>query len=186
MFTWRIILIATLFASYLAYVALFYTAQRHILFPGQHLPPLGSLALTQSGIESIWLEVTQGKVEAWYLSPLGEISADQIPVIIMAHGNGEVIDFWVEPMRAIRKQGFGVLLIEYPGYGRSAGKPSQESITETMLLGYDWLVDRPEVDKDRVILFGRSLGGGAVSQLAAQRSSAALILFSTFRAGVVE
>ena len=184
MFSWRIILIATLFASYLAYVALFYLAQRHILFPGQHLPAV-STVLIQSGVESIWLETTQGKVEMWYLAPMGaspdQASPDQIPTLIMAHGNGELIDIWIEPMQALRKQGFGVLLIEYPGYGRSAGKPSLESINETMLLGYDWLVDRPEVDPERIVLFGRSIGGGAISLLADQRPSAALILFSTFQ-----
>jgi len=70
--------------------------------------------------------------------------------------------------------------VEYPGYGRSAGSPSQKSITQTFLAAYDALSNRKDVDPSRIILFGRSLGGGAVCALAARRPSAALILMSTF------
>jgi hypothetical protein len=45
---------------------------------------------------------------------------------------------------------------------------------------YDALVARKDVDPSRIVLFGRSLGGGAVCALAAKRPSAALILLSTF------
>jgi hypothetical protein len=76
--------------------------------------------------------------------------------------------------------GMGLLLVEYPGYGRSAGSPSQESIAEAFTLAYDRLSARPEVDPGRIVLFGRSLGGGAVCDLAQKRPSAALILMSCF------
>jgi len=181
MLTWRIALILTIVCAYAAYVGLFYIVQRNLIFPGQHWPALPAYAPTQEGIDAIWLETSQGKVEAWYLSPIGEPQEQKIPTMIMTHGNGEMIDMWVEPAREVRRQGFGVLLIEYPGYGRSAGKPSQAGITEAMLLGYDWLVAQPQIDPDKIVIFGRSIGGGAACALAAQRPSAALILFSTFQ-----
>ena len=74
----------------------------------------------------------------------------------------------------------GVLLVEYPGYGRSRGTPSQRSITEAFVVAYDMLVHRKDVDGSRIILMGRSVGGGAVCALAARRPSAALVLISTF------
>jgi hypothetical protein len=76
--------------------------------------------------------------------------------------------------------GMGLLLVEYPGYGRSAGSPSQERITDVFTAAYDTIVKRPAVDASRIVLFGRSLGGGAVCQLADRRPSAAMILMSAF------
>jgi hypothetical protein len=76
--------------------------------------------------------------------------------------------------------GMGVLLVEYPGYGRSEGAPSQEKIAEVFRRAYDRLADRPEIDAKRIVLFGRSLGGGAVCDLTRHRNARALILVSTF------
>ena len=74
----------------------------------------------------------------------------------------------------------GVLLIEYPGYGRSGGSPSQESITATMLSAHDFLTRQSDVDRDRLVAYGRSLGGGAACALMTRRPIAALVLESSF------
>ena len=76
--------------------------------------------------------------------------------------------------------GVGVLLLEYPGYGRSEGVPTQRSITEAAVRAFDRLVALPEVDPARVIGLGRSLGGGVVCSLARERELAALVLQSSF------
>ena len=73
-----------------------------------------------------------------------------------------------------------MLLVEYPGYGRSEGRPSRSSIGETLLTAYDWLVTREDVDPKRIVGMGRSLGSGAVTDLAMERSLGALILISPF------
>ena len=103
------------------------------------------------------------------------------PLLLYAHGNGELIDYWAgdefEPLRAA---GVSVLLVEYPGYGRSSGSPSQASIAQSMVAAFDWAVAQPGVDRARVVGYGRSLGGGAVCALARERPLAALVLESTF------
>jgi pimeloyl-ACP methyl ester carboxylesterase len=76
--------------------------------------------------------------------------------------------------------GFGILLVEYPGYGRSQGEPTYQAIRESFLLAYDTIIRHPQVDPQRIILFGHSVGGGAVSILAAERPSSGMILLSTF------
>jgi hypothetical protein len=50
------------------------------------------------------------------------------PVMNFGHGNGEVIDYWITAFDGFRERGIGVLLVEYPGYGRSTGSPSGVSI----------------------------------------------------------
>jgi fermentation-respiration switch protein FrsA (DUF1100 family) len=133
-----------------------------------------------SGLEKIWLDTSYGKIEAWFLPPAPGHGSKSAPAVIFAHGNAELIDFWPEELMEFTRLGIGVLLVEYPGYGRSEGKPSQRNITEAFVAAYDTLIARKDVDPSRIILFGRSLGGGAVCALAAERPSAALILQSTF------
>jgi uncharacterized protein len=70
--------------------------------------------------------------------------------------------------------------LEYPGYGRSGGRPSRASITAAMRAAYDTLAARPEVDARRIVACGRSLGGAAVCDLSRERPLAALVLVSTF------
>ena len=102
------------------------------------------------------------------------------PLIIYTHGNGELIDHWVEPFARITAAGLGVLLVEYPGYGRSGGRPNQRSISEATLAAYDFALTRAEVDAGRIVAYGRSLGGAAACILAANRPIAALVLESSF------
>ncbi len=114
------------------------------------------------------------------MPPLKRKQGERRPLVIFFHGNGEVIDYLPEQLEGFRELGMGVLLVEYPGYGRSSGEPSEKSITETAVSAYDTILQRDDVDTGRIVLFGRSLGGGAACALAARRPSAALILQSTF------
>lgn len=165
---------------YLAWCGLLFLFQRQIVFPGVGIhAPASSAADYFPGLERVWLKTAYGKVESWFLPPF-QRDAGPAPALIFAHGNGELIDFWPEQFESLRRLGMGVLLVEYPGYGRSEGEPSQETVTETFVTAYDTLVARQGVDPSRVVLLGRSLGGGAVCALAAKRPAAALILLSTF------
>jgi hypothetical protein len=163
---------------YAAYCALLFFAQRQVLFPRYMIPTPAALDLKAMGIEPLWLETSFGRVEAWYLPP--KPAGKPSPAVIFGHGNGELIDYWPNELRRFAAMGVGLLLVEYPGYGRSAGSPSQAGISETFTLAYDVLAARKDVDPGRILLFGRSLGGGAVCDLALRRPSAALILMSAF------
>jgi pimeloyl-ACP methyl ester carboxylesterase len=149
------------------------------MYPGTHLEPHENIRSLVQDIERIWLHTSSGRVEAWYLPP--EKKSDRpSPVVIFAHGNGELIDYRPGEFSDFTQAGIGVLLVEYPGYGRSEGSPSEKSITEAFVTAYDTIAARSDVDTGKIILFGRSLGGGAVCALTARRPCAALILQSTF------
>ena len=162
---------------YLCYCALLFVMQRRILFPR---PPFAAhpRAVDVPQLEKIWLTTSVGQVEAWFLPP--ENTTGPAPALIYAHGNAGLIDFWPESFHTLARRGIGALLVEYPGYGRSQGDPSQQNIAATLVTAYDHLSARADVDSARIILLGRSLGGGAICTLAAQRPSAALVLVSTF------
>jgi uncharacterized protein len=158
-----------------AYWTLLFFAQRSVLFPR---PPLGGAPPRPGYAEQIWLETTFGRVEAWYLPPMGP--AGPSPLLLFTHGNGELIDYWPGEFDEPRGWGVGVLLVEYAGYGRSAGSPSQVSITEGMLAAYDWAHRRQDIDQSRIIPYGRSLGGAAAAVLSTKRPVPALIFESAF------
>lgn len=170
--TWTIFL-------YLAYCGFLFMMQRQMLFP-RYLIETPSNNEDISGLEKIWIDTSFGKVETWFLPPADSRVSGPVPAVIFAHGNGELIDFWPSELKKFNRFGIGVLLVEYPGYGRSAGTPSQKSITEAFAGAYDALVAREDVDPSRIVLLGRSVGGGAICTLAVNRPSAALILMSTF------
>jgi len=159
--------------------------QRQIIFPRSHIPYSSGAEKADPGIEKIWLTTHSGNFETWFMPPLNtnlskRALAKPAPAVIFGHGNAELIDFCPEELKVFTRIGIGVLLIEYPGYGRSEGSPSQKNISYAFDAGYNYLVSRKDVDPSRIILFGRSVGGGAVCSLASNKPSSALILQSTF------
>lgn len=170
--------IITIVAMYALYCGLLFFLQRHMIFPRFLLERPSQPDLDSRGIRGVWLDTPGGKVEAWYFPPGGDKSKH--PAIITAHGNGELIDYQIEEAVQFQKLGLAVLLVEYPGYGRSEGSPGKTSITDTFVRAYDYLAELPEIDPARIVLFGRSLGGGAVCALSEKRPCAAMILVSTF------
>jgi len=134
-------------------------------------------ALTAAHGEDLWFDVDGARVESWLLP--GN-AAGPAPLLIYTHGNGELIDYWADRFEPIRAAGVHVLLVEYPGYGRSGGRPTERLIIATLLAAYDRMAADARIDAKRIVGHGRSLGGGAIAQLAARRPLAALVLESTF------
>src|SRR5262245_52993375 len=127
---WILIVVAALF---LANLAAMYFLQPALTFPH---PPAGSArpgALADAGGESLWVEVEGARVEGWLLPGA---ATGRAPLLIYTHGNGELIDYWAEEFHALRAAGIHVLLVEYPGYGRSGGSPSETSVTAALVAMY--------------------------------------------------
>jgi fermentation-respiration switch protein FrsA (DUF1100 family) len=170
-------MLAILLALGAGYLALACAMQRSVLYPAPPAPASPERLAAIAGAEQIRLE--SGESETWLLSPLRG-STRPATLIVFAHGNGELIDDWGEAFAPPRLWGAAVLLVEYPGYGRSGGTPSQTSILEAMERAYDAVRGRAGIDPSRIVAYGRSLGGGAACALARERSVAALVLESTF------
>jgi len=165
-------------ALYLVAGLALYVMQGQLIYPGQRIKipelPLPAVA----GLEAFRIPTPTGKAEAWYLPPLG--SAVPFPALIFAHGNGEVIDMWADALDDFRRWGLALMLVEYPGYGRSDGRPSGAGIREAMIGAYDILVARASIDRSRIAGYGQSLGGAAIAALSERRPLRAMILQSTF------
>jgi pimeloyl-ACP methyl ester carboxylesterase len=121
-----------------------------------------------------------GTVEGWYAPAPGASKEKPRPLIVYCHGNAELIDQQLAQVKRFHKMGWSVLLPEYRGYGRSGGRPTQEAIREDAAWFLDEVLKRPEVDGERVVFVGRSLGGGVAADLASVRKPQGLVLISTF------
>jgi hypothetical protein len=163
---------------YLGWAALLFATQRSVMFParGAALPYLTAGGVPD-GVEAVRLPFSGGTVEAWFLRAT---RPGPSPAVIFAHGNAELMGNAVRDGVRFAGMGASVLLVEYPGYGQSAGSPSRRSIGEVFLAAYDWLAARPDIDSARIAGAGRSLGTGAITDLARHRRLRALVLVSPF------
>lgn len=166
------IVLAILVGYGLWLTALFFM-QRSMIYPGiamqlpERAPP--------ENVESIWFETDEARIEAWWM-PVANPRA----IVIHTHGNGELIDYTPDEAGRLRHLNIAVLAVEYPGYARSSGVPDQQTITQTLVAAYDWISHSAGYRDLPILGYGRSLGGGAIAQLATRRHLDGLLLESTF------
>lgn len=128
-------------------------------------------------------------LRGWCYTATG--SNGRAPGVVMAHGFSAVKEMGLDRMaEALAQSGFVVLLYDHRNLGASDGEPRQEIDIWAQARDYrralDWLRARPEVDPERVALFGTSYSGGEVLVVgAADRRVAAAVAQVPF-AGVRE
>ncbi len=170
--------ILVLYVLWVGSLALF---QERVIFPAWGQRELANLVRQPARAESLWLDIGDGqRVEAWFIPGQGCESAKPGPLVVMSHGNGEVIDFYPDAYGRYSRLGISLLLPEFRGYGRSGGAPGEAAIVGDALAFLEQTARRPEVDPSRIFYHGRSIGGAVVAQLAARRGPRVLILESTF------
>jgi hypothetical protein len=173
-------IVTFLLIAYSLWLAAGCALQRKMLFPRGMTHPLPNAGEGVAHLEKLWLQSDQGRVEAWFIPGRGVDAEHPGPLMIFAHGNAELIDHLPDQLSFFTDMGVSLLLCEYRGYGRSAGSPSQKRITDDFIAMYDSIVQRDEVDSDRVIYYGRSVGAGVVCSLADHRKLTVMILQSPF------
>lgn len=171
-----------LLAVWVVWALVLFVAQRRMIFPGRTAEPL-SAGEVLSGARLHRIELPGAEVEAWWLPPVPPSGrpTGPAPAVLFTHGNMELVDEWVSSFEPLQRAGAGVLLLEYPGYGRSTGIATESSVTAAAEAAYDLLRSlTDEVDPHRIVAFGRSVGGGPACALARQRPLAALVLSASF------
>ncbi len=167
---------------YLGWCLALYFFQDSLLFMAAAAGPGMPESRIPSGTHRIWISLTDGsRVEAWFYSAATASESSSASTVIYAHGNAELIDQQDSIVKSYTSRGINILLAEYPGYGRSTGSPSQSTITEALEKFHAQLISLKTVDPKRLIYHGRSLGTGAVAQLARIHPPIAMVFESPFR-----
>ena len=100
--------------------------------------------------------------------------------ILYAHGNNEDLGQILPVLLNLNELGFGVFAYDYRGYGTSEGKPSERNAYEDIDAAYVYLTQTLEIPPDRIIVYGRSVGGGSAIDLASRQPVAGLVVESSF------
>ncbi len=102
------------------------------------------------------------------------------PVLLFFHGNAGNISHRLDNVRLLLREGLGVVLVDYRGYGRSTGRPSEKGVYLDGLAVHDHAVKALGIPADRLVAFGRSLGAAVAMEVALNRPLRCLILESAF------
>jgi pimeloyl-ACP methyl ester carboxylesterase len=116
------------------------------------------------------------KIHAWYLPARSES-----PVLVLFPGNAGNLSGRGQTLVRIRERlGTSVLIFDYPGYGKSEGKPNEERCYDAAEGAIRWLRAEKAAPAGQLILYGESLGGGVATEMARRHSCRALVLVKTF------
>ncbi|HOD11849.1 MAG TPA: alpha/beta hydrolase [Candidatus Omnitrophota bacterium] len=100
--------------------------------------------------------------------------------LLFFHGNGGNVCHRLDKILLFRDMGLNVFIIDYRGYGKSQGRPSEQGVYQDAIAAFDYLSGRLDIHKDKIIGYGESLGGVVALELARKRPFAALIVDSSF------
>lgn len=101
-------------------------------------------------------------------------------VVLYAPGNAGNVAYREPFLRKLHELGAATLIVDYRGYGKSEGTPTEDGILQDARAARECLAQRIHVPSEEIIVLGESLGGGVAVDLAAIDGAKGLILLSTF------
>ncbi|MFB1487632.1 MAG: alpha/beta hydrolase [Thiocapsa sp. C3-sup] len=151
-----------------------------MLQPGMVFYPTRAIAATPAdwglAFEDVELTTDDGvRLHGWYIP-----HPHATHTLLFFHGNAGNISHRGDSIAIFNRLGLSVLIIDYRGYGRSAGHPNESGLYLDALAAWDHLVEARGVDPTRILIFGRSLGASVAADLAARVPSGGVILESGF------
>lgn len=138
--------------------------------------PIGYWSIApELGAEDVELEAADGvRLHAWFIPA----AVQPAPVAtVFLHGNAGNLSHREPHITAITQAGSDLLILDYRGYGKSEGRPTEAGVYLDALAAYDWLKRR---GVGPIICHGESLGTAVATELATHRPCAGLILEAPF------
>jgi fermentation-respiration switch protein FrsA (DUF1100 family) len=115
-----------------------------------------------------------------HISALYLPNAKATYTILYSHGNAEDLGDLKPMLEDLNALGFSVFSYDYHGYGTSRGEPSEKNAYQDINAAYAYLTEHLKIPPNRIILYGRSVGGGPTVDLASRQKVAGLVLESSF------
>jgi fermentation-respiration switch protein FrsA (DUF1100 family) len=132
----------------------------------------------QSGFnyENVFVKTSDGvNIHGWYIN-----CENSRGTVLFFHGNAGNISHREDTIRIFNSLGMSVFIIDYRGYGESEGSPSIVGVDMDALAAWDWLISEHMLPPEKILVFGRSLGGAVAVELMRGVKPKAAILESTF------
>ncbi len=148
-----------------------------------------SYDIPSANIHKFTLDSDGNKIYAIYIGDVSRIATDT--VIMYCHGNKDHMDFYWQRAKLLAhiggKMRYGVLMIDYRGYGMSEGKPSEEGLYQDVDAALSWLKQNG-LNSERLVIYGFSMGSAPATELSAKVRSlkpSKLILEAPFASSAV-
>lgn len=173
----RLVLIPLLaYAVVLVLLLLF--EKRLVFFPQIPGRLTGDWSPPDLAYEEVWLTAEDGvRLHTWWIS---SAAADDVPTILCFHGNAANIAWRADVYRFLRDLPANVFALEYRGYGRSEGSPTEPGIYRDAEAAYTYLIHERRIPPRRIIALGQSLGTAVAAELAAQQELGGIVLEAPF------
>lgn len=166
-----IYILIIVFSIYFLMCVMLYVFQDKLIF----FPPVPEADLYNSFKQNEISLVSQGKtIAGWKINR----ESDASKTIIYFGGNAEEVAYLNYEANALKVR--QVIAFNHPGYGKSEGRPSQQSLYQNALDVYDYTLKEYKIKPGDIIVIGRSLGSSAAAYLAANREIAGLVLITPF------
>lgn len=123
-------------------------------------------------------EARGGKIHAAWLPP-----RPGMPVILFFHGRGGNITHFESFAARYAKYGYGVLMFDYRGFGKSSGRPGEARAYQDGCCALDYLLYHKHIPAEQIVIWGYSLGNAPALETAIRRRNLpfkAVILQSPF------
>jgi fermentation-respiration switch protein FrsA (DUF1100 family) len=128
------------------------------------------------GYEDVALHAVDGvALHGWWVP-----ARDARGALLIFHGNAGNISHRIDYLTMFHRLGYAVLIIDYRGYGKSSGTPSEEGTYHDAEAAWQYLLETRKFKPHDIVVLGESLGGGVATWLAAKYPPRALILASVF------
>ncbi len=113
--------------------------------------------------EDVWIDSSDGvRLHGWFMKAVGEAKA----TVVYLHGNAQNLTAHAGYVDWLPAAGYNVLVTDYRGYGLSTGKPTRAGVLADARASWFYAVSRQDVDAQKMILLGQSLGGANALTLA--------------------
>lgn len=99
-------------------------------------------------------------------------------IIVYFHGNSDNLDRWGKEAQSLAKYGYDILVFDYPGYGKSTGKPSEISFIKSAETIMEWVEEKYALEN--IIIYGRSLGSAIATYICQGKEYKSVILETSF------
>jgi len=136
--------------------------------------------------ETVRLNTDDGEtLHGWWI-PGPDVSRETGPeestkqTLLFFHGNAGNISGRLESVQQFLRLGLNVLIVDYRGYGQSTGTPSEAGLYRDAEACWQYLTETQGVAPQKIVVFGRSMGGGPATWIASRKRPGAVILESVF------
>jgi fermentation-respiration switch protein FrsA (DUF1100 family) len=95
------------------------------------------------------------RLHGWFIPAKNDV----VGTVIHFHGSDRNVTFTIRNCHWLADHGFNVFLFDYRGFGKSEGQPSRRGIVDDAAAAIDYVRGRPDIDRERICLWGQSMGG---------------------------